>query len=629
MLQNIRDNSQGLVAKLIIGAIIVVFAFFGVDTIVGTLINNVAVITVNGVEIDEYELTVETQRRAQERLLAMGVDADSSAIDEALLRQEALADLIQQELLFQAASKSGMAISSMSVDRRIAQNQDFQVDGIFNNNRAQLLLNNLGYTPSTYREALTREGLLNQLLVVYTGSGFITNVELNRLAEITNQRRSLRYLLLNLESQAAGIEISESEIEEYYQSNQQEFMQEELVAIEYLELDKNDIFPGVEITDEQIQAQYDLELSVYQSQIERRASHILLEVNDDSTRDNALNLARELKIRIDNGESFADLALEFSDDPGSAEDGGDVGYTTGVSFVEDFELALQSLEIDEVSDPVITEFGVHLIKLTERSTSELETLEDSRDRILRDLRGSEVDNIYLARAEELNNLSFESIDLQDPAEIMDLRIQTTEPFGRSGGVGIAASPTVISQAFSSFVLKDGLNSDLINLDDSRSAVIRVIEHSLPIVQDLIAVQAEINILLKSERVREQVQSIGETITGNLQIGQDIEELIIEQDLSWSELKDVRRSNTELSPELIDMIFSMAKPASESDTSIEGFQLSTGQYVVVELQQIEVGSVDDFEGNERENMKTFIAQLTASDDFNSFLNSIRSSADIEQ
>jgi len=163
MLQKIRDNSQGIGAKIFVWFIIVIFGAWGASTIVSSVINGTPAISVNGTDIDELQVERTTQARLQEIIQSLGPDADLSSIDEDLAREAALNELIQQELLLQYAKNTGMVISSRSIDRSIAQTADFQVDGVFNGERAQMLINSMGYTPNSYRAALASQGLINQI----------------------------------------------------------------------------------------------------------------------------------------------------------------------------------------------------------------------------------------------------------------------------------------------------------------------------------------------------------------------------------------------------------------------------------------------------------------------------------
>jgi len=628
MLQKIRDNSQGTAAKIFVWFIIVVFGAWGASTIVSSVINATPVVSVNGEEIDELEVERNAQLKMQEYLEAQGPDADLSGIDEELIREAAISELIQRKLLLQYAEQTGMVISSRAIDRSIAQTPDFQVDGVFNGERAQMLLQSMGYTPNSYRSALATEGVINQTSFAYGLSGFTTRKELEHLAALVNQTRDIRYILINLGSELDNIEIQEEDIQNYYTENEKSFILEEQVSLEYLELDKEEIFDEVTVTEEQIRQRYDEEQLEYQSQIERRASHILLEAFDDADYDEAMSQATELKQRIDDGESFEELAAEFSNDLGSAAGGGDVGYTTGDTFVEPFEQALLSLDVGEVSAPVRTEFGVHLIKLTERSESEIETFEDARERLERDLKTAQVDTIFLARQEELGNLAFESFDLADPAEIMGLEIQTTGLFGRSGGTGIAANQDVINSGFSQEVLLDGLNSNLIAITPSRSVVIRVKEHNQPEIQPLESVRGEIEVMLRFDKIRDMSIDLGETIVSSINNGQNIDTLLETQNLSWNQISELERTNPALPPELVANVFEMDTPA-DGETSVEGFELATGDYVVVELQQVNDGIIEDFEEAELESLQDFLAQQSANAEFQALVMGMQERAEIER
>jgi peptidyl-prolyl cis-trans isomerase D len=626
MLQKIRDNTQGVIAKIFIGFIIAVFALFGVETIVGTLLNPVAELEVNGVEINSLEIESLSQRKAQEFFADLGEDADVSSIDDAMFRESAVNELIQRELLRQSAADSGMAVSTASIDRRILQTQDFQVDGVYNDERANILLSSMGLSPAGYRQSLSQEMLLNQILAAYSASGFVTNQELEHLASLVHQKRSFRHVSLSLDSQGADIEISDEDIKTYYDNNQTAFQREEQVKIAWLELDKQKLMDEIAVTEEEVRARYDEEVATFQAETERRAAHILFESTDPAELEQVLEQAAEVKARIDAGEDFVALAAEFSDDAGSAQDGGDVGYTTGDSFVPEFEEALRTLEVGQVSEPVRSEFGVHIIKLLEVNATDAEPYETRRAALERDLKSSEVDTLFIARSEELGNLAFESVGLEEPASIMGLELQQSDWFGRSGGTGIAATRGVIDAAFSSEILEEGLNSELIQIDANRSVVIQVLEHQLPATRPLEEVSGEIAVALRLERMQEQARQIGETIASSLQAGDNIDGLLEAQGLSWAVYDAIERDNLSVNPAILERVFAMQPPAA-GQTTVEGFQLPSGEYVVAELQSVAPGSNADLEGDEEQSMRSFLSQQTAALDFAGYFFSLENRAEI--
>jgi len=624
MLQNIRNNTQGLIAKIFVGFIVFVFAIFGLDSIVGTIVNINSTVSVNGVAIDELAIESESQRITQDLLSSLGAQIDISSIDTTQFREQAINNLVERELLLQAAIENGMLISSSTLDRQIAQTPDFQVNGVFSNERARALLASFGLTPASYRASLQQQGLLNQMLDAYSTSSFATQAEMENLARINEEKRNFRYIRISAADLAQTQVITEEELSQYYDANSALFMQGERVSLEYLELNKNDLLAEVEITEEQIQAQYAAELSTLQAQTERRASHILLQAGDELGE--ALAQAQELKNRIDNGESFEDLAAEFSIDGGSAQFGGDVGYTTGETFAEEFEAALSQLELNEVSDPVRTQFGVHLIKLTEITENEGPSLEESRERIERELQDQAVEDIYIARAEELNNLSFESIDLQEPANILELDIQTTELFDSAGGIGIASNADVIAAAFGADV-QEGLNSELIALDESRSVVIRLLESREPELKTLAEVRGEIESTLRRQKAEEQAASLGETYLNNLNNGQNIDNLLAVQGLEWNRGQNLSRTSPGLEPEIRQLVFSMSKP--EGDPLIQGQQLASGDYIIAELQEVIPGSLEEMSEENRLALQNYLMQLTANSDFTAYMTGFEADADIER
>jgi len=624
MLQNIRNNTQGLIAKIFVGFIVFVFAIFGLDSIVGTIVNINSTVSVNGVAIDELAIESESQRITQDLLSSLGAQIDISSIDTTQFREQAINNLVERELLLQTAIENGMLISSSTLDRQIAQTPDFQVNGVFSNERARALLASFGLTPASYRASLQQQGLLNQMLDAYSTSSFATQAEMENLARINEEKRNFRYIRISAADLAQTQVITEEELSQYYDANSALFMQGERVSLEYLELNKNDLLAEVEITEEQIQAQYAAELSTLQAQTERRASHILLQAGDELGE--ALAQAQELKNRIDNGESFEDLAAEFSIDGGSAQFGGDVGYTTGETFAEEFEAALSQLELNEVSDPVRTQFGVHLIKLTEITENEGPSLEESRERIERELQDQAVEDIYIARAEELNNLSFESIDLQEPANILELDIQTTELFDSAGGIGIASNADVIAAAFGADV-QEGLNSELIALDESRSVVIRLLESREPELKTLAEVRGEIESTLRRQKAEEQAASLGETYLNNLNNGQNIDNLLAVQGLEWNRGQNLSRTSPGLEPEIRQLVFSMSKP--EGDPLIQGQQLASGDYIIAELQEVIPGSLEEMSEENRLALQNYHMQLTANSDFTAYMTGFEADADIER
>src|SRR5690606_2442900 len=283
---------------------------------------------------------------------------------------------------------------------------------------------------------------------------------------------------------------------------------------------------------------------------------------------------------------------EFSVDTFSAEQDGDIGFTNGSVFPDAVEQALTALEVGQVSDPVVSEFGVHLVKLTQFEAQSFPAYEEVADRISRELKATEVDQLYFSRMETLANLAFETFDLQAISEDMGLEIQSTEFFGRSGGSSpVSSHPTVIQQAFSDDILNGGLNSDVIELNNARAVVVRLGEHKAATVRPFEDVRAEIAVMLRTMKEREKAAELGQQLLASINAGEDISAVLETEMLAWDERTGVRRSQFDLNTEIVRNVFAMPAPVGNEPVR-QGFTLTNGAYVVVELQSVNPGSAAD-------------------------------------
>ena len=620
MLQDIRDNSQGVISKVIIGVIIAVFALFGVQYFIGDLITLPPVAEVNGEEITESQLQAETQQF----LNSIGAGIDS--IDQELLEQIALNQLIEQVILRQSTEDASMAISSNEIDRQILQTEAFQIDGVFNSDLAVRTMAAQFLNVPQYRAFLRQQLLLVQMANAYSSSNFVTKAELNKVAELTGQTRDFRYISITLGARTLGTAISNNEIAAYYEANTDNFIEEESVLLDYVVLSKNQIAGEIQVDEAQLRAQYESEREAYEGSSEKRAAHILFEVGADRGEDDALALAGAARQRIVDGEDFGALALEFSSDVVSAEEGGDIGYTDGSAFPLEIEEILESLTLNELSGPVVTEFGVHLVKLTEDSENLFQPYEEVAERIERDLKSAEVELIYGERLGNLSNLAFETGDLLTISEELNLVILQSEPIGRSGGSAIFANQALITAAFSDEVLLEGNNSDVIELDTEQAVVLRVREFTEAAVQPLQEVQPDIAVILRAEMEKDEVQELGNRLLAAAVAGEGLDELLVENELGWIVEEAVERIAFTANREIINKAFEMQRPTSEA--VLATITLDNGTFVLLELNQVQPGTIDSLEEDELITLTDTLASSLGNSDFEAFLNNLKGNADIQ-
>ncbi|MBM87193.1 MAG: hypothetical protein CMQ41_02325 [Gammaproteobacteria bacterium] len=620
MLQDIRDNSQGIIAKVIIGLIVAVFALFGVESIIGGFIQSPPVAEVNGEELTQLQLDQSTQN------LVNSIGTGLENFDQEFLESIALNQLIDETMLRQHALDAAMAISSARIDRNILDTPSFQINGVFDSDLAVRTMAAQGMSVPLYRESLTQSMLLSQVASAFTGSNFITENELSKIAELTGQTRDFRYLSVTLGTRTLGTAINDNQISDYYDANSDEFTEEETIVVEYVILDKEIISQEIEVNEDELLVQYEAERSQYEGSSEKRAAHILFEVGFDLTEEEALELAANTQQRLFDGEEFASLALELSTDVVSAEEGGDIGYTDGSAFPQEIEEAIEGLVLDEVSDPVITEFGVHLVKLTEDAENVFAPFEDERERIERDLKSSEIELIYAERLQDLSNLAFETGDLQTINEELGLTVLVSEAFGRSGGVDVFSNQSVVDVAFSDEVLVDGNNSDVIELDDSQSIVIRVLEFNEAAILPIQEVQAEIAVILRTDMERNAVQEIGNQLTAAIELETGLEALLNENELQWIEETGIERNSFSVNREILNQVFAL--PRSTSEPRRSSLTLNNGTFVLIELLQVNEGSIDSIPGEERQGFIESVAADLGNSEFQAYMNTLRANSDIE-
>jgi peptidyl-prolyl cis-trans isomerase D len=339
--------------------------------------------------------------------------------------------------------------------------------------------------------------------------------------------------------------------------------------------------------------------------------------------------ASALKARLDQGEDFGTIALAASSDTVSAEQGGDIGYSDGSAFPAGIEQALLSMEVGQVSDPVVTEFGVHLVKLTEFDVNEYPTLEESAERIRRDLSSAEVDEIYFARLESLANLAFETTDLVEISEELSLPIEQSELFSRGGGFSeITTNANVIAAAFADEVLVEGNNSDVVEMGNDRALVLNIHTHNEESLRTLDEVRGEIAAILRTELEKERAAALGEQLLASLRNGESIDETMQANELQWIVQSNASRDQTGLNSEVMQNVFALSTPA-EGDSAYSGFALTNGTYIVVELQKVNLGSLAQMEEEAKQTMVSSYVERDGRAAFDAFLANTRNNSEITE
>ncbi|WP_338525574.1 SurA N-terminal domain-containing protein [Pseudomonas batumici] len=618
MLQNIRDNSQGWIAKTIIGVVVALMALTGFDAIFRATSTSQDAAKVNGDEITLTELSQAVDMQRRQLMQQLGKDFDASLLDEKMLRESALKGLIDRKLLLQGAEKSKFAFSEGALDQVILQTPEFQVDGKFSSDRFDQVIRQLGYGRLQFRQMLAQEMLIGQIRAGLAGSGFVTDAQVSAFARLEKQTRDFASLSVPIDLSA--VKLTDDEVKAHYDQHAKEFMTPDQVVVDYLELKKSSFFDQVSVKDEDLQALYKKETANLAEQ--RRAAHILIEVNDKVSDAQAKAKIEEIQQRLAKGEQFDALAKEFSQDPGSAAHGGDLGFAGPGVYDPAFEKALYALTKDQVSTPVRSEFGYHLIKLLGVEAPQVPTFASLKDKLTRELKTQQVEQRFVEATKQLEDASFEASDLAQPAQDLNLKVQTSAPFGREGGEGLAANRAVVTAAFSSEVLDDGANSTAIDLDPDTVIVLRVKEHHKPEQLPLASVDAAIRKQLTKEHATAAAKVKADELIASLRAGKPLP-----AGQAWKTQEAVTRGQEGVDPAVLQALFRMPKPEAKDKPTFSTVTLADGSLVLVSLKGVSEGAAPSEQ--EKASYRRFLASRAGQQDFAAYRKQLEGQADIKR
>ena len=614
MLQNIRDNSQGIIAKIIIGFIIITFSLFGIESIVALGSSDSAPATVNGNDIEEVEVLRLVEAQKNRFRQQFGDQYDESLFNDGFLRQSALEQLIEQEVAVSQAKELGGYVSTQSIDKAILIAPEFQQDGQFSSDRFRMVLRRSGMTPLGYREILAEQALITQVQLGTGLSDTALPYEMERQLALENEVREFEFVTFNTDELKQGIIVETQEVEDYYNANNDRFMTEETVSVSYVVLSKTDINADIDVTEEELAEAYDDYVSQQAEFEERDASHILIEVNDERTAKEAKELAENVAVKAKNGESFADLAKTYSDDIGSKNVGGNLGFNTRGGFVTEFDDALFVMDKGEISAPIETEFGFHVIQLNDIRAPKILSLAEKTDEIKAELKDSQIEALFAEQAEALAAEAFENDSIENLVDNsnLSLKAQTSELFTRQLGEGIAIHEKVRAAAFDEKVLADRELSEVIEISNSEIVVVGLNQHKDPEVKSLAEVEQAIKSQLLADKALTLASEQAETLAASLKAGEAVS-------ADWKTVSVTIDQQSDAPAELATAVFALPKQQGEVATV-----KVVGGHAVARLVSVTQGILEDSAEN-----STRISQAKANESFYVYRQWAKANSEIER
>ena len=653
MLQAIRDKSSGWIATIILGLLVVPFAFFGMEQYLFQSTATYAAkieapptwwrgapdwwivrrLVWQTEEIDANEFRDAFERERQQRRQREGEAFDPRRFETLETKLEVLDRLIDSRLSKLVAERAGLVVGDAQLRDFIREDPSFQVDGQFNAQRYQQLLatQQPPITPTEYQTRLRADLQRTLLAERLRASAFLTPSERTRLFTTLLQKRDVSFAILP--APVAGTEaVTPAEIAEWYRSHQEDFRAPEQVTVEYIVVD-GDALQVPAPTEQELLERYAQEKGRFVDPEQRLTSHILVRTEPDA-KEAALNAAKTKAEEIlakakAPGADFAALAREFSDDTGSKINGGDLGPVRKGAMVKPFEDAVFSMQAGEIRGPVKSEFGFHIIQVREivagreipfeQARPEVERLvsETARERAYNDLLGK-VNDAALAS----------SSSLAAAAEAGKLKIERLGPFARGQGDGIASDAAVQRFVFSDEAKRDGLVSDPLELGPNRSVLVRVVAHEAERVRPLQEVGVQVANAIRLDRAKKATEAEAEAILSRARGGEDLQTIAAEKKLIATAIPGLTRGYAVPDQKAAEAYFKVPAPPA-GGASYGKASLDDGRVVVFAVTGVSAGKIEDVPQEQRDQQADAVASFIAEQAFKDLVAEQRKQMKIER
>lgn len=634
MLQAIRNLFKSWIVIAIFGVLVVVaFLFFGIEGYFSQS-NATWVAKVDGHEISQQDFTSALNNARQQQLNQPGNTMDPSDFEKPAFKQEVLKQVINRQLLLNENDKLGIRVPDSAVRDQIAAIPVFQVNGKFDPSSYLAYLAQQGKTAQQFQDEIRSDLATQQMPQAIVATAFSTKAEADAFLRLQLQQRDFSYVDLPPPAPtAAQDEVTDAQVADYYKAHQSAFMSPEQVSVNYIDLDAATMQVTPDLSDKALQARYDKEKSRFVSPPQWEVSHILVKLPAKPTaaeKQAALAKAQRIDALAEApGADFAKLAEEYSDDLGSKRQGGDLGWLQKGDAGPEFQAALDKMKKGEISGPVLTADGYHIIDLRDVREGRTETFAQVKDQLAAEATKDARQDAYRDVGNKLTDMIYnDPTSLKPAAQKLGLTIQTTPLFGRDGAkTGLAANPKVVKAAFSDIVLVQGNTSDPIDLGNDHMVVIHINKHVPAAPKPLTEVSDQIRRDIIQQRVDASAKAIAEAAFAKLQGGDRLDALAQAAGQTVQRKTDVLRNDGNIDPDLLKAVFELAHPAKGADTRAL-VPLANGHYALVELSAVKPGDMSKVPEEAQNFLREQMARAYGAADIEAFLDVLRKGAKIE-
>ena len=601
-IQTIRDNFDSLFTKIIVGAIIIAFSlFFGW----GTMFSNSdadAVAFVNGNKIDLYDLDLEMAR--VQSILNQRFDDPDFNVEDEVLKALAINSLIRDSLVLDFLESNEVKVSNLTAYKLLAKSEVFQDEGKFSLQKVDTFARQNGFLPGKYLESIRDDIALNFWRVGLGDSYFITPNEVNQNLRLASQTRDITFLKLDKSEMEKNLEIAEDNVQDFYNKNSSLFQTEEKAKIQFIQISLEDLRNSESINKEAVQEEYQAYLETFDSTIRRSASHLMVNITLERDKEEAISLANDLRKKSESGENFENLITEYSEDEGTKNSSGFLGVSDGNAFPPEFELALEGLSEGEISQPVVLENSVHLIKLTDIQKPVPEKYEAIKEKIEEDLMEEIAYQEFSDLLELATDLTFSLDNLESLAEELTLEIITKDSFSRTEAEGVFKERILLDIIFNNSTIKAGRLSELIEVDDQNAIILEVVDFQEQETKPFEVVREEAKANLIDNLSKEKINSLQLKILSQLEKGISLEDVSKENKIKAKTYKSLTRDSSLFTRSVLFEIFN--EPRSNSGKFFSSVSFANGDILIFRLDEVQDSS-QEVVGEQKDSFETFFLE----------------------
>ena len=580
-IQDIRNNLDGTVVKFIVGFIVIAFvgsigwsAFFS-----STDANEVA--SVNDIKINVTDLNFEM--RAQDYYFQERFGDQDFNLDEEMLKKISIESLVRKASILSFLGESSLIITDNIAYRELAKDESFEEGGKFSLSKFEAIARSQGYVPSAYLKRIKEDIALGFWREGAGASTFITNSEIAENLRLAEQSRDVEFIRLNMQAVLNKTTTTTEDVKNFYNNNSNLFLTNKLAKVKYIELSSKNLKEDVSVDEQTLKEEYDLYIQNFDASIKKTISHLMVNVNGDRNKSEALVLANDLKSQIESGGSFTDLVKEYSDDEGTKDNGGDLGVTDGSVFPPEFEEVIATMEEGALSNPIELDESIHLLLLKDIQTPIPDTYEEKRATILSSISEDLASDRFVELLDQASDLTFSLNDLEAIAKELNLLTQEANYFSKAEAADVLNQPQVLELLFENLDFQTDPTIEVLETAENQAIIILLEDFKPEEVKPFETIELQATVMHKKELAKRELDALEAKVIETLNQGSNLTIIAEEQDVELENYQDLSRNSSLLPGTVMLDIFNL--PRNNLDKAFGSSKLDNGDSIVYQLMAV--------------------------------------------